>query len=520
MTIKVANEMDEGKPATVKIDLLKREKIGDFQLPAGIREMISEKFNIGASDETRSCLVTRDEIEPDGEICRILKENFSGYEISYSFTERFLRSFGKSSPEILSLLNGNKLKPFAAVIYPDSSNVHDLMPLLKRNRIRAAVSGGGTSVTAPFLNVDLSRVVCIDTLHLDRIEIGKSYVKSGSGVRGIDLENKLNGIGYTCGHFPESMFSSTVGGWVSTKSSGQESNLYGDIEDIVIGVKIERSEGEISDGLYPRESAGIDAKSIAIGSEGRAGLISEVFLKTFKRPENRYYESRLFHSFKDGLDFLEDQSKFTAVVRLSDETETEYLLRSTDESRGKKILLSYAKTRGMKLPGSSLLILVGNEKISLNGKTGIKLGSTISRMWEKNRYGRPEIGDLLWEFGLVPDTMETSCRWEDAHSLYKETIETFQKEIRSKNIRGIIMCHASHMYRLGPALYFTFITDVKESEDLLSIRRSISETFSSCNGSITHHHGMGSLFLSMNNRIKAKIMSKLIDPVLSGSGYD
>ena len=205
MTIKVANEMDEGKPATVKIDLLKREKIGDFQLPAGIREMISEKFNIGASDETRSCLVTRDEIEPDGEICRILKENFSGYEISYSFTERFLRSFGKSSPEILSLLNGNKLKPFAAVIYPDSSNVHDLMPLLKRNRIRAAVSGGGTSVTAPFLNVDLSRVVCIDTLHLDRIEIGKSYVKSGSGVRGIDLENKLNGIGYTCGHFPESI---------------------------------------------------------------------------------------------------------------------------------------------------------------------------------------------------------------------------------------------------------------------------------------------------------------------------
>ncbi|MGC8515298.1 MAG: hypothetical protein ACP5OC_04080, partial [Thermoplasmata archaeon] len=139
----MANEMDAGKPATGKIDLLKREKIRDFQLPTGIRELIGENFSIVTSEETRSCLVTGDEIEPDSEICRILKENFSAYDISYSFTERYLHSFGKSSPEILSLLNGIELKPFAAIIYPDSSNVHYLMPLLKRNKIRAAVSGGG-----------------------------------------------------------------------------------------------------------------------------------------------------------------------------------------------------------------------------------------------------------------------------------------------------------------------------------------------------------------------------------------
>ena len=518
--IEVANETDARRPSTTKIDLLKRDEVRDFQLPTGIREMINEKFKIDSSEEIRSCLVDREEIEPDNEILRILKENFSGYEISYAFSDRYLHSFGRSSPEILSLLNGGKLKPFAAVLYPDSTNVQDLMPLLKKNKIKAAVSGGGTSVTAPFLFMDLTGIVCIDTLHLDEIEIGKNYVKAGSGVRGIDLESKLNSSGRTCGHFPESMFHSTVGGWVSTKSSGQESNFYGDIEDILIGVRIERSDGEISDGVYPRESAGIDGKSIAIGSEGKTGLITEVILKTFKIPENRYYESRLFHSFKEGLDFLEDQSKYPAVIRLSDETETEYLLRSTEDSRGKRILFSYAKTRGMKLPGSSLLILVGNEKISLNGKAGIKLGSAISHMWERNRYGRPEIGNALWGLGLVPDTMETSCRWEDAYSLYKETIGTFQRETRSKNIHGVIMCHASHMYRLGPALYFTFITDVKEYEDLLSIRNSISETFSSCNGAITHHHGIGSLFMPMNNAMKAKIMNNLIDPVLSGSEHD
>ncbi len=516
----MSNETTGSKSVTIEIDLLKRKEVVDFKLATGIRELIKEKFNIATFEPIRSCFVNREEIEPDNEIRKILEVEFTQYEISYSFKERFLRSFGRSSPEILSLLNGKKLTPFAAVIYPDNSNVKDLLPLLKRNKIKAAVSGGGTSVTAPFLNVDLSKVVCIDTSHLDKIEIERSYVISGSGVKGIDLERKLNNSGYTCGHFPESMLNSTVGGWVSTKSSGQESNFYGDIENIVIGLKIERSDGEITDGIYPRESAGIDAKSVAIGSEGKVGLITEVFLKTFRVPENRYYESMLFHSFKEGLDFLEDQVKYPAVVRLSDGTETEYILRGTDDNRGKRILFSYANVRGMKLPGSSLLILVGNEKISLGGKAGLKIGSTVPRMWEKNRYGRPEVGDALWELGLVPDTMETSCKWEDSYHLYKETISTFQKEIQSMNLRGVIMCHASHIYRLGPALYFTFITNVKESEDLLSIRRSISETFASCNGSITHHHGIGSLFLPMNNPIKAKVMSNLNDPVLSGFEYD
>ena len=47
--IKVANETDAGRPGTVKIDLLKRDEVRDFQLPTGIREMINEKFKINPS---------------------------------------------------------------------------------------------------------------------------------------------------------------------------------------------------------------------------------------------------------------------------------------------------------------------------------------------------------------------------------------------------------------------------------------------------------------------------------------
>ena len=92
--IKVSKETDAGRASTIKIDLLKRDEVRDFQLPTGIREMINEKFKINPSEQIRSCLVDIEQIEPDNEILRILKENFSGYEISYSFTERYLHSFG------------------------------------------------------------------------------------------------------------------------------------------------------------------------------------------------------------------------------------------------------------------------------------------------------------------------------------------------------------------------------------------------------------------------------------------
>ena len=62
--IKVSKETDAGRASTIKIDLLKRDEVRDFQLPTGIREMINEKFKINPSDQIRSCFVDIEEIEP------------------------------------------------------------------------------------------------------------------------------------------------------------------------------------------------------------------------------------------------------------------------------------------------------------------------------------------------------------------------------------------------------------------------------------------------------------------------
>ena len=48
------------------------------------------------------------------------------------------------------------------------------------------------------------------------------------------MERALNEKGYMCGHEPDSIEFSTLGGWIATRASGMKKNRYGNIEDISI----------------------------------------------------------------------------------------------------------------------------------------------------------------------------------------------------------------------------------------------------------------------------------------------
>lgn len=49
--------------------------------------------------------------------------------------------------------------------------------------------------------------------------------------------------GVIIGHEPDSVEFSTLGGWVSTRASGMKKNKYGNIDDIVLNIKIVTSIG-------------------------------------------------------------------------------------------------------------------------------------------------------------------------------------------------------------------------------------------------------------------------------------
>ncbi|KHJ84630.1 hypothetical protein OESDEN_15653 [Oesophagostomum dentatum] len=48
--------------------------------------------------------------------------------------------------------------------------------------------------------------------------------RAQAGIIGQSLERQLNEKGFTCGHEPDSIEFSTLGGWISTRASGMKKN--------------------------------------------------------------------------------------------------------------------------------------------------------------------------------------------------------------------------------------------------------------------------------------------------------
>ena len=98
------------------------------------------------------------------------------------------------------------------------------------------------------------------------------------GIRYIEICNQLHVLkktnynNYIFGHhvmliYAVSVFS--LGGWVATRASGMKKNVYGNIEDLVVHVRMVTPTGVLEKSCQaPRMSCGPDFNHIILGSEG------------------------------------------------------------------------------------------------------------------------------------------------------------------------------------------------------------------------------------------------------------
>src|SRR5256885_2369612 len=81
--------------------------------------------------------------------------------------------------------------------------------------------------------------------------------------------------GVTCGHWPQSMALSTVGGWVACRGAGQLSTRYGKIEDIVTGLDVVLADGtQVTTGGAPPPAVGPHLPQPFVGSEGTPARVA------------------------------------------------------------------------------------------------------------------------------------------------------------------------------------------------------------------------------------------------------
>jgi alkyldihydroxyacetonephosphate synthase len=87
---------------------------------------------------------------------------------------------------------------------------------------------------------------------LRRLDSISQLATFGAGVAGPELEAQLRARGFTLGHFPQSFEYSTLGGWVATRSSGQQSLGYGRIEGLFAGGTLLAPAGETAPAAVSR----------------------------------------------------------------------------------------------------------------------------------------------------------------------------------------------------------------------------------------------------------------------------
>jgi alkyldihydroxyacetonephosphate synthase len=155
---------------------------------------------------------------------------------------------------------------------------------------------GGISPTPSSWILDvkrMDRVLAIDPVR------GTATVEAG--LNGERFEQALNARGLTLGHFPSSIYCSTVGGWVATRGAGQLSSRYGKIEDMVLAVEGIDGRGRKIKVAVDDPKTGPGAVQLVVGSEGALLVILRITFRVRPAPSHRWLRGFSFDDLTGAL---------------------------------------------------------------------------------------------------------------------------------------------------------------------------------------------------------------------------
>lgn len=354
------------------------------------------------------------------------------------------------------------------------------------NHVMITPLGGGSGVCgavapdAGELVLDMAafaRILDIDEPNL--------VCRAESGVNGLELEKTLNAKGLTLGHFPSSLPGTTVGGLISTRSTGQQSSRYGGIEAMVMGLAVVLPDGTFATPRPgPRSALGPALHELWIGAEGALGIILGADLRIHRLPAAVIGRGYAFSTLAAGLEAIRNVMQAgirPLVMRLYDAEDTAF--------------------SGLDVPSGSCALVIANaglEEIAAAEASAVKrlvgaatdLGAEPWEHWQRHRFdlSAERMAALLQPAGAFLDTIELAAKWTvlpELHARIKSAIA----------VGGVALCHFSHAYEQGCCAYFTFGGSADDEEGARDAYgrawEGAMKAAIELGVTITHHHGTG-----------------------------
>ncbi len=340
--------------------------------------------------------------------------------------------------------------------------------------------------------IPLGGEVTVDLRRLDKIVAVNpvdATVTVQAGMNGAVFEQELNAQGFTTGHYPQSIEISTVGGWAACRGGGQASSRYGKIEDIVVGLKAVLPDGTPLE-VHPvaRRAVGPSLRDLMVGSEGTLGIITEVTLRIWKKPDVERGVVLAFPSLQAAWDCARAimQAEIRPqIVRLYDRAESEERTRDIALFRDKPILAVLA------FCGSEPMVSVEQEMaLKIAASFGGEVGPDGPyHHWKQNRY--VAYSQMWHDKGYFNDTIEVTANWSKIPALYDAIAEA----VRAVHPQVHFGAHWSHVYPEGACQYMTMRLPPMPEAQALPLHAKLWDTVEGLTldhgGSIAHHHGAG-----------------------------
>jgi alkyldihydroxyacetonephosphate synthase len=436
--------------------------------------------------------------------------------------DRVVHARGKSLRDLVRQRRGDLGRVPDVVVRPgDEAAVVEILSAALDADAVVIPFGGGTSISgsleAP--REETRTVISVDLGRMDRLlEIDETsrLARVQAGVYGPRLEEQLNAQGWTFGHYPDSFTHSTLGGWIATRSSGMQSDRYGDIADSTRGLRVVTPAGLLSIRPVPSTSTGPSVREMVLGSEGRLGIICEATIHVRRLPKERTILGYLLPTWAASVAAMRDIAASEAapsVTRVADAEETAFSFATKkastllDKVQSKALQTFLTKRKGFDIEQMCLGFIgyegserfVGAQRkavgriVSRHG--GICIGSSPGELYDQKKFDTPYIRDYLLDRGVLADVSETAAPWGALPGLHAKATAAARDAFAELGVRGYVMCHLSHSYHAGACLYFTFALTPSGKRDGLEeygvVKSAIQQAFVDNGGTLSHHHAVG-----------------------------
>ena len=430
---------------------------------------------------------------------------------------RLRHARGQSFPDWIAMHGGDFGAFPDGVAHPQSTaDVETLLKLASEYDLIVIPFGGGTSVAGhinpqkgsrPVLTIAMSRMD-----QLIDLDIESQIATFGAGTQGPAVEAQLNAHGYRLGHYPQSWELSTLGGWIAARSSGQQSLGYGRIEQMFAGGTLVTPQGVLNIADIPASAAGPDLREMMMGTEGRAGIFTEVKMRVQSQPEEELFKVVFLPNWEAGKEVLRQAVQKNiplSMLRLSNAVETDAHLHLGTTPSQFLAINTYLKARGLGSQKVMLTYGLSGDKaqnalalaqfknlLKQHGGISGKLANLMGKIWSHGRFKFPYLRGTLWEKGIMVDTFETATNWHNIDEQMQQMQAAVQTALADEGEAVMAFTHISHVYKQGASLYTTyFFRAAQDHASTLSrwqkIKHAASSSLANGKATISHQHGVG-----------------------------